>query len=96
MKGLYKRARTGVIKNFTGVSDPYEAPANPELKVETGKKTVDECVQDVIDAMIKDKVITKKPAETAVAKSGVPTCVMVMAAGVVAALGFGLYKHQQS
>src|SRR5690606_2920170 len=34
-KGLYKKARAGIIKNFTGVSDPYEAPKNPEVVVNT-------------------------------------------------------------
>jgi len=44
---LYKKARDGIIKNFTGVSDPYEEPKNPELIVETGKKTPEECAVDV-------------------------------------------------
>ena len=33
VKGLYKKARDGIIKNFTGISDPYEAPKNPDLKI---------------------------------------------------------------
>ena len=41
VKGLYKKARDGVIKNFTGISDPYEAPENPEMKVDTGVLSVD-------------------------------------------------------
>lgn len=36
VKGLYKKARDGIIKNFTGISDPYEAPEAPELRIETG------------------------------------------------------------
>ena len=47
-KGLYKLAREGKIKEFTGVSDPYEAPENPELRVETVSVTPDDCAQDVI------------------------------------------------
>ena len=39
-KGLYKKARAGIIKNFTGVSDPYEAPLNPEVEVHTGKEDI--------------------------------------------------------
>ena len=35
VKGLYKKAREGVIKNFTGISDPYEPPANPEMDIKT-------------------------------------------------------------
>ncbi|TWU41162.1 Adenylyl-sulfate kinase [Novipirellula aureliae] len=38
-KGLYKKARSGEIKNFTGISDPYEAPRNPEIRLDGGKAT---------------------------------------------------------
>jgi len=41
-KGLYKKARAGIIKNFTGISDPYEAPDSPELVVRTGDETIEE------------------------------------------------------
>jgi adenylylsulfate kinase len=47
-KGLYKRARAGEIKGFTGIDDPYEAPENPELVVETDKQTLEESVKQVI------------------------------------------------
>ncbi|MCU9847571.1 adenylyl-sulfate kinase, partial [Defluviimonas sp. WL0024] len=47
-KGLYKLAREGKIKEFTGVSDPYEEPQNPELKVETENVDVDNCAHQVI------------------------------------------------
>ena len=43
-KGLYKKARTGEISNFTGVSDPYEPPENPEIEIDTTGITVDEAV----------------------------------------------------
>ena len=49
VKGLYAKARAGIIKNFTGISDPYEAPSKPELKIETGSKTIDECITEVKD-----------------------------------------------
>ncbi|MGM0405075.1 MAG: adenylyl-sulfate kinase [Thermoplasmatota archaeon] len=49
VKGLYKKARKGEIDNFTGISDPYEEPENPEIKLNTHKETVDESVQNVID-----------------------------------------------
>lgn len=48
-KGLYKRARTGEIKEFTGVSAPYEPPEKPEVHIHTDQKTVPECVAQVID-----------------------------------------------
>jgi adenylylsulfate kinase len=48
-KGFYKKARTGEIKEFTGISAPYETPENPEIILETDNKSVDECVQQVLD-----------------------------------------------
>jgi len=47
-KGLYKLAREGKIKEFTGISDPYEAPEKPELRVDTEGTDVDYCAQQVI------------------------------------------------
>jgi sulfate adenylyltransferase len=47
-KGLYKLAREGKIKEFTGISDPYEAPKNPELVLDTENLDVDYCAQQVI------------------------------------------------
>ncbi|MBI1785057.1 adenylyl-sulfate kinase, partial [Candidatus Sumerlaeota bacterium] len=48
-KGLYKKALAGEIKNFTGVSDPYEAPENPEIRVNTAEETVEQSVQKILD-----------------------------------------------
>jgi len=48
-KGLYKKARAGEIKNFTGIDDPYEAPANAELIINTGEKTLEECAEEVMN-----------------------------------------------
>ena len=47
-KGLYKLAREGKIKEFTGISDPYEAPKAPELLLDTENLDVDYCAQQVI------------------------------------------------
>lgn len=47
-KGLYKKARAGEIKGFTGIDDPYEPPLQPELRVEGGKKDADALADDVI------------------------------------------------
>lgn len=47
-KGLYKKARHGIIKDFTGISAPYEAPENPDLIVETDKQTLKESVEKII------------------------------------------------
>jgi adenylylsulfate kinase len=48
VKGLYKRARAGEIKQFTGVSDPYEAPLNPEVHCQTHLETLEESVDKVM------------------------------------------------
>ena len=47
-KGLYKLARDGKIKEFTGISDPYDVPANPELRLDTESVAVDHCAHQVI------------------------------------------------
>ena len=46
-KGLYARAMTGEIKNFTGISDPYEVPENPDVVVDTGLETCEDCVAKI-------------------------------------------------
>lgn len=48
VKGLYKKARSGEIKNFTGISDPYEEPLNAEVVCETHKETLEESVNKVM------------------------------------------------
>lgn len=49
VKGLYKKALAGEIKNFTGVSDPYEAPEKPEVRIDSGKQTPEESAAAVWD-----------------------------------------------
>ncbi|MEO1303905.1 MAG: sulfate adenylyltransferase subunit CysN [Pseudomonadota bacterium] len=51
VKGLYKRARAGEIKNFTGLDSPYEAPENPELSINTVDKSAEEAADVIIDWM---------------------------------------------
>lgn len=48
IKGLYKKALAGEIKDFTGVNDPYEEPENPELILDTDKETIEESVEKVL------------------------------------------------
>lgn len=48
VKGLYARARKGEITHFTGLDDPYEAPARPELTIDTRRTTVEEAVEQVL------------------------------------------------
>ena len=52
VKGMYKKAKMGIIKDFTGVDDPYEEPLNPELVLETDKLSVEECVNKVIEKLL--------------------------------------------
>jgi len=47
-KGLYRKARAGEIKEFTGISSPYEAPESPEITIRTAEKSVEECVVDIV------------------------------------------------
>ena len=56
-KGLYKKARAGLVPEFTGISAPYEEPLNPELVVDTGKETVEESAQKVIELLKQRGVI---------------------------------------
>jgi len=51
VKGLYEKALRGEIKNFTGVSDPYEAPVNPEVRVSSETQTVEQSVADILAAL---------------------------------------------
>ncbi|MEQ1558997.1 MAG: adenylyl-sulfate kinase [Methyloglobulus sp.] len=51
VKGLYKKARKGEIKDFTGISSPYEEPENPEIRIDTGSNSLDDCVKKVIELM---------------------------------------------
>jgi adenylylsulfate kinase len=57
VKGLYKRARAGEIKNYTGIDSPYEAPDNPELVVNTESELLEESVAKVIDFLKSKEVI---------------------------------------
>jgi adenylylsulfate kinase len=57
VKGLYKKARAGEIPEFTGISSPYEAPAAAEIEVDTGAKSLEECVDFVISVLKQRNII---------------------------------------
>lgn len=57
VKGLYRKARTGEIKNFTGISAPYEPPDKPEVILETGRRTVTECVDEILAFLQQNEII---------------------------------------
>lgn len=59
-KGLYKKARAGEIKDFTGISAPYEAPENPEITIRTHENSVEECVAQIVKYLEEKGLI--KPA----------------------------------
>ena len=61
VKGLYKKARLGEIKNFTGISSPYEEPENPDLKIDTSRLTLEDSVEQVI-ALLRARNILPAPA----------------------------------
>ena len=67
-KGLYRRARAGQIKNFTGIDDPYEAPVKPEIRLRTDRLTVEEEVSAIIDYLERHKIIESNPLK----KTGTP------------------------
>ncbi|QRW21844.1 adenylylsulfate kinase [Rhizoctonia solani] len=56
-KGLYKKARAGEIKDFTGISAPYEAPESAEIHVRTDRFTVEECVFQIVDYLLSKTLI---------------------------------------
>jgi adenylylsulfate kinase len=57
VKGLYKKAREGKVKQFTGISSPYEPPLNPELVIDTEKDSIEECGQYILDIVLERKII---------------------------------------
>ena len=52
VKGLYARARRGEVKDFTGISAPFEAPTNPALDIDTSKQTLEESVKQVVKLIL--------------------------------------------
>ena len=58
-KGLYKKARAGEIKNFTGIDDPYEEPLKPEIHLHSDQQTLEEEVNEIL-AMLRERGIINK------------------------------------
>lgn len=57
-KGLYKKARAGEIPEFTGISSPYEEPDNPEIILDTGKLSIEDCVAQIVNHLRGKMIIT--------------------------------------
>lgn len=64
VKGLYKKARSGEIKFFTGISSKYEEPEKPELVIDTHEQTLDESVNSVIQLLLQRSVLRSRPEIT--------------------------------
>ncbi|XP_055877503.1 bifunctional 3'-phosphoadenosine 5'-phosphosulfate synthase-like isoform X2 [Biomphalaria glabrata] len=58
-KGLYKKARAGLIKGFTGVDQPYEKPEKPDVDLLAGELSVDECVQEVVTLLANNDIVPR-------------------------------------
>jgi adenylylsulfate kinase len=62
-KGLYKKAKDGIIKQFTGVDDQYEEPENPEIILETDKMSIDECIKKILDYLDENELLKLPPVD---------------------------------
>ncbi len=60
VKGLYKKARAGMIPDFTGISSPYEEPEQASLIVDTGKSSLEDCTNQVVDYLLSRKIVVPK------------------------------------
>lgn len=58
VKGLYKKARAGEVKNFTGIDSPYESPKHPDIRIETNKVSIDDAVEKLFES-IKSRITYK-------------------------------------
>ncbi|MFM2301520.1 MAG: hypothetical protein RLZZ84_1256, partial [Pseudomonadota bacterium] len=54
VKGLYKKARQGELKNFTGIDSPYEAPISPEIRIDTTQLTPEQAADLIVDRLLGD------------------------------------------
>ncbi|NIP99793.1 MAG: adenylyl-sulfate kinase [Nitrospinaceae bacterium] len=56
-KGLYQKARNGLIQDFTGISSPYEPPVSPEIHLKTAEQSVEDCVEEIIRFLERAEII---------------------------------------
>jgi adenylylsulfate kinase len=61
-KGLYQKARAGIIKDFTGISQPYEEPEKPELVIDTSQNDAERCADDIISYLRNSGILLMKDA----------------------------------
>jgi len=63
-KGVYKKARAGIIKEFTGISAPYEVPEAPEFQLDTSRMNVEECTQELLNYLIQNGIVKSEDIDT--------------------------------
>ncbi len=64
VKGLYAKARRGEIPDFTGISAPYESPERPEIELDTGKVSLEECVTEIVDYLVAREIVRESIEKT--------------------------------
>jgi bifunctional enzyme CysN/CysC len=57
VKGLYAKARRGELKHFTGIDSPYEAPENPEIRIDTTRMSAEAAAERIVDHILRDAII---------------------------------------
>ena len=62
-KGFYAKARAGIVKEFTGISDPYEAPDDAEITIDTAELTAEEAAQKIILHLEKEGFVSGEPVD---------------------------------
>jgi len=70
-KGLYAKARSGEIKEFTGISDPYENPINPDVEIKTGEEGIEECAGKIVSYIEQKQIIPSTEKENKIGIIGV-------------------------
>jgi len=65
-KGVYQKAREGLIKEFTGISAPYEAPESPEIHLHTDQMSIEECVDFILNYLLREKYIDPRKMKAAI------------------------------
>jgi len=66
VKGLYKKALAGEIKEFTGVSDPYEEPHDPDVLIETNCETVEQSARKIIQELVRHRLVASDEQSTSI------------------------------
>jgi adenylylsulfate kinase len=67
---MYKKARSGLIKQFTGIDAPYEPPVNSEIHLHTDRQSIDECIRIVIQWLEEQGIIQQPPQTVGMAAAG--------------------------